>query len=427
MEKIKYKGIDEVVYYEKLSNGLEVYMNPSETAKNFYITISTRFGSIDTEFKFEGDKKFTKVPNGTAHFLEHQLFQEEGGHTAFEYFAKLGSSVNAYTSYDVTCYEVIASKNFKENLTILLDYVQNPVFKSQSVNTERGIIKEEIKMYDNMPNAALEYGIEYNLNQKDNHKYLISGTEEDIKGVTPEVLNACYNAFYQPSNMFVIITGNFKPLEALGIIKNNQNSKEFPPYRKVIRKREKEPLKVAKQYETKAMDVSVPKIKIGYKLSKKNFAGYSDLLIKTYLDAILAIKFGSSSDLLERFTKDNLVTWDIYTAREIRDDYIVIYISLESEYPDEVIELIREELNDLKITKEEINRLKKVDISNFILHFNDIITTQEDIQDDLLYNGKIETDIMDIYKGLNEVDANKIASNIDLSNESIFIITKNAE
>ncbi len=424
MKKIIYKDLEEEVFYEKLPNGLEVFMYPNELAKNFYLTFNVKFGSIDTEFKRGKDKDFIKVPNGTAHFLEHQMFQEGGGHTAFEKYAEYGSSVNAFTTYDYTCYEVVASDKFKQNLELLLNYVQHPVFKENSVNKEKGIIKEEIKMYDNTPGAVLNFGLEYNLNRYDGHKYLISGTEDDIKEITADILNETYDTFYTPHNMFMVLTGKFSPLEALGIIKKNQAKKEFEPRVKVTRRRSKEPIDVDKTYEEKEMDVSVPKLKIAYKIDKLKFKEYDDVLLKVYIDAILQIKFGSTSDLLEKLQEENLITWDLYTARELRDDYVMISFEAETEYKEEVIDLIRQELKNIKISKEELERVRKSNIASFILHFNDIIAVAEDIEDDIVSNGKIQENIMEIYKDMNLTSMLKIAGLIDTDNESIFYIDK---
>lgn len=422
MKKIKYSGVEEYIYYEKLENGLEVYMYPNKTAKNYYLTFNTRFGSMNTEFKYSDSKEIIKVPHGTAHFLEHQMFQEADGHTAFEDYARLGSSVNAFTTYDLTAYEVISSDKFKENLERLLDYVQNPVFKSSSVQNEKGIINEEIKMYDNNPNAMSSYGLEYNLNVLDNHKYLISGTEDDIKKITPEVLYKTYDAFYQPSNMFLVLTGKFNPLEALGIIKENQKKKEFKPYRKVTTKKEKEPINVFKAYEEKDMDVTTSKIRVAYKLAKKAFKGIDDLHLRLYLDAILSLKFGPTSDLFEKMTNENLINFDIFSSCSIRADYVALVFYLESDYIEETVELIKNELQSIKVTSEEIKRVKRVFISNFLVHFNNIFNVCEDIQDDIINEGIISKNILNIYNSLNAKDANDIASKIDVDNECIYII-----
>jgi len=125
MKKIKFNKTNEYLFYHKYDNGLELYVVPNLNQKNFYITFSTRFGSKNTEFKTNKDEKYIKVPNGIAHYLEHIMFNMENG-SAFDFFSKLGSSVNAFTSYDITCYEVFSSTYFKENLNYLLDYVQTP-------------------------------------------------------------------------------------------------------------------------------------------------------------------------------------------------------------------------------------------------------------------------------------------------------------
>ena len=97
-----------------------------------------------TEFKCVGDKSYTKVPNGIAHYLEHLMFNMPNG-SAFDYFSKLGSSVNAYTSYDLTCYEVYATKNFKENLNYLLDYVQTPYWTKEMINNALPFLSTAVK------------------------------------------------------------------------------------------------------------------------------------------------------------------------------------------------------------------------------------------------------------------------------------------
>ncbi len=424
MKKITYKGADETVYYEKLPNGLEVFLYPQEKAKNFYLTFNVKFGSMDTEFKCDKETKFTTVPDGTAHFLEHQMFQEEDGHTAFEYYATLGSSINAFTTYGYTSYEVIGSDRFKENLELLLDYVQNPVFKAGSVNRERGIIKEEIKMYDNTPMSVLNFGLEYNLNNTDKHKYLISGTEDDIKEITADTLEKCYDVFYHPSNMFLVLTGKFSPLEALGIIKTNQANKEFASKKKVTRKKTKEPIEIEKSYEERQMDVGVPKLKVAYKLDKSKFKNIDDLKLRIYLDAILQVRFGTTSDLLEKMIEEKLVPWELYPAREVRDDYVLLTFEVETEYKEEVLDLIRSELKNIKISKEELERVKKMNIASFLLHFNDILEVAQDIQDDIVTNGKIEEDIMKVYESLELKEINQVASLIDIGNESIFYIDR---
>ena len=81
MQEIVLKGIDEKIYHETLNNGLQTYMVVNEKVNNFYMTLSVKYGSVDTEFKCGKDNTWTKVHNGVAHFLEHVNFNEGDGQT----------------------------------------------------------------------------------------------------------------------------------------------------------------------------------------------------------------------------------------------------------------------------------------------------------------------------------------------------------
>ena len=138
-------------YYEiDHSSGFKIFVYPKENYSSTYAVFGTKYGSIDTCFKKEGEKDFTEVPEGIAHFLEHKLFESEEL-DAFARYAKTGASANAYTSFDKTCYLFQCSGNFEASLEILLDFVSNPYFTEQTVQKEQGIIGQEIRMYEDEP------------------------------------------------------------------------------------------------------------------------------------------------------------------------------------------------------------------------------------------------------------------------------------
>ena len=279
-------------------------------------------------------------------------------------------------------------------------------------------------MYDNNPMSVLNFGLEFNLNNVDGHKYLISGTEEDIQEVTADTLYACYDTFYTPSNMFLVLTGKFLPLEALAIVKEVEAKREDIKKKKITRRAIKEPVEVACDYESREMDVSIPKLKIAYKLEKSKFKDYSDLELKVYFDAIISAKFGVISDLYESLTSEGLALYGMYPFREVRDDYILLSFEVETDYKEQVIDSIRNELKNIKISEEELDMIRKANISSAILHFNDIIDVAQDIQDDVLSNGKIVEDTLDLYENMDLKKINDIASKIKLNNESIYYIDR---
>ena len=422
MKEIKINKTNETLYYEKLNNGLEVYIVPNKYQKNFYITFTTKFGSINTEFKTSNDKTFKKVPNGIAHYLEHLMFNMEDG-TAFDYFSKLGSSVNAYTTYNLTCYEVYSSTYFKENLNYLLDYVQTPYFTNELVNNERGIITEEIKMYDNNPNTELTYSAFKNIFVNDNRKYLISGSKEDIKKITKENLYDCYNTFYNPNNMFIIITGNVNPYETIGIIENNQNKKEFNNVN-IMNKEITEPNKINKKYEEIKMNVETNKINISYKIPRKLFKklNLSNIELNSYISILFNILFGSTSLLQDKLISSKVIQNGININKTFTKDFIIICITTETDYPDTLIRYVEETINNIKIEEETLNRKLKVYKSNYILHFDDIELVNSNIQDNIIEYGNFINDYMDIYEKINVKTINDIASSLKNIKRSILII-----
>ena len=174
MKSFKIEGTDEKIYVEKTEEGLPIYMWPNLNKKNFYMTLNVRYGAIHTEFKLKGEKKFIKVPNGIAHFMEHLMFYMPDGKTAHEYFNNLGSIINACTTHDFTYYEVFGGTNFKENLDYLLDYVYTPYFTKENIKAERDIINEEISMYNDNPDFRLITTAHKCLWHKNKRKNLVS-------------------------------------------------------------------------------------------------------------------------------------------------------------------------------------------------------------------------------------------------------------
>ena len=422
MKEIKINKTNEIMYYEKLNNGLEVYIVPNVYQKNFYITFTTKFGSINTEFKIKEEKTFKKVPNGIAHYLEHLMFNMEDG-TAFDYFSKLGSSVNAFTTYDLTCYEVYSSTYFKENLEYLLDYVQTPYFTNELVNNERGIISEEIKMYDNNPNTELTYSAYKNIFVNDNRKYLISGTIDDIKKINKDNLYDCYNAFYNPNNMFVVITGNVNPYEAIGIIENNQNKKEFNNI--IISNKEiNEVNKVNKEYEEKEMNVETNKLNVSYKIPRKLFKklNLTDIELNSYISILFNILFGNTSSLQDKLISSKIIQNGINVNKTFTKDFIVVSITSETDYPDTLVRYIRETMNNIFIEKDTLDRKLKVYKSNYLLHFDDIELVNSNIQDSILLYGKFIDNYMDLYDKINTSVINEVGKYLKNIKESILVI-----
>lgn len=421
MEEITLKGIDEKLYYDKCANGLPVYMWVNEKVNNFYITLSVKYGSCDTEFKNKGDKEYTKVHDGIAHFLEHVNFNEGENKTAHDYFNKLGSSINAFTTFNFTCYEVFASSEFEKNLNHLLDYVQNPYFTKKLIEKEKGIICEEVKMGKNNPGHKLYYGMNNALFKKDKRRIFVTGTEEDVKATTVDELKLVYDTFYHPENMFMVITGNFNPYEAIGIIKENQANKKFKTRNEIVIKQVKEPVEVNEEYKEIESNVELPKVKIAYKMKKQDFGKYNERLLNIYLSIILRNNFGATSLLREDLLEKELVT-GISASREIYNDVVTIEINMETKYPNEVIPIVKDKMKHLTIKDDEIKRRIKANVAALINDYDDIEYVNSDIADQLVVYNEVADNMFDLYNKLKLSEANDIIKKINLDNCSVVML-----
>ena len=202
------KNLDLDIYHGTLSNGLRYYIVPKKANNNFYVTLSTDYGSNQIEFIPYGEKKLKKVPAGIAHFLEHKMFESEDDVDPFSLFDQNGANANASTDNVKTTYLFSGTTNFEENLKILLNYVNKPYFTDENVEKEKGIINQEIDMCDDSCVRKAYDHILANTFIKNSIRIPTIGTKESIDTITKEDLYTCYNTFYQPSNMFLVITGN---------------------------------------------------------------------------------------------------------------------------------------------------------------------------------------------------------------------------
>lgn len=226
MTQRDYPAVGETLIEETLDNGLRVLLVPKPAYHETYALMATNYGGIDVSYVPAGESDLITDPAGIAHFLEHKLF-EKADHDAFDLFGETGASANAYTSATQTAYLFSTSRAVAENLTTLLDFVQDPYFTAQTVAKEKGIIGQEIQMYQDNPGWQLYYGVLGNLYPTHPVAQDVTGTLESIAQITPAALHRAYNTFYAPSNMTLTVVGNFDPAALLTLIRANQAAKSF--------------------------------------------------------------------------------------------------------------------------------------------------------------------------------------------------------
>lgn len=372
MNKIECNKIDEAYYTEKLENGLQVIIFPKKNIQKKYVIWTTKFGSIDNTFIDQETAKKIIVPDGVAHFLEHKMFEQKSGIDSLYKLMSLGIDANAYTTNDHTAYLFECTDNFYEGLDEFMDYVQNPYYTEQNVEKEKGIIGQEIRMYDDDPSWQLYMNTMDCLYNENPIKIDIAGTVESISKITPEILYKCYNNFYHPSNMVFVVVGDFEPEKILEEIKRRLLPKEQRKEIERIYPEEQE--EINKKYKEIQMEISKPLFMIGIKDNPKQ--NYDQIVKKQMaIEIILNILIGKSSELFAKLYNEGLLLEEPSLEYEFSKQYAHILIAAQSKNPQAVKEAIIQEIEKMKkepINKENFERSKKRIYGAYITEYNNV-------------------------------------------------------
>ena len=417
MKENTFERVDEKLYSEVLDNGIRVFLYPTKKTKNFYISISVKYGAKVTKYKLN-DKVYDIIP-GSAHFLEHKVMALSENKEISKRINDLGSLANAWTSYYGTNYNIFGSINLIENLKLLLDIFYNTNITEKSVEEEKGIIGEEIDMYKDQIDSLMYTKLFDNLFNKAYCKHTVVGEREDIAKITAKSLNNVYNDYYVPNNTFIVVTGNFDTEEVMTTIKEymkklNQKPKELPK-----RIKEKEAETVSIPYEEIKKDMENTRVKYAIKMKKNIFGIKDDNILKDYLGIILSNNFSATSELFERY-KDNEIVIGMNYGVNVIDDFLIININALTNDGNKFIENIEKDIKKLKLNEEEFERKKKKYLKSYILDFDNIEDVEYLISLSLIMDGKIDYNEYDKLVNLNYKEANRIMKLINYDNVSII-------
>ena len=425
MEKIELKNVDKEIYREVLDNGLEIIIIPnskSSKKKNYYFNYGTYYGALINEFVPKGKNKMTSFPSGIAHFLEHKMFESKDNIKPFDFYAKTGSYVNAFTSYKSTCYVVTGNKKMKENLEYLLTFVNNPYFTDENVKKEQGIISEEAAMNDDNPDYLAYKTINKNLYKLSPYNTPILGTISSIKAITKNDLYNCYNTFYKPSNMFLVVGGAVSPDEIIKIATDTLKRFNLEKDKEIKVKHYKEPVKVVKEYEEIARDVQVDKLAIGFKMEKAKFPLKNKVILDLYLNMIISLCFGASSNFREMIRKRHLANKSGYYFQDA-DNILTFMVEADSLNTPVYLKELENYLANLKIEEEDLERIKKVWISSEVIKTDYADSLVDSVVDDLINYRKVINNYVELIKNMNITTMNQVLKSLDFSNKAIVKVT----
>lgn len=414
MKKISFDQIQENLYYEKMSNGLDVFILPKKGFNKTYATFTTKYGSIDNHFVPLNEEEFVKVPDGIAHFLEHKLFEKEDG-DVFQQFSRQGASANAFTSFTRTAYLFSSTDNVERNLETLIDFVQDPYFTEKTVEKEKGIIGQEITMYDDNPDWRLYFGVIQNMYKNHPVKIDIAGTIDSITPITKDMLYQCYNTFYHPSNMLLFVVGPVDPDQVMNQVRSNQEKKPYEKMPEIKRQFDDEPNEVAETKQVLEMNVQSPKCLVGLKAPEPTQQGKEMLRQELSMNVFLDLLFGKSSSYYFDLYNEGLIDETFHYDYTQENGFGFVTVGGDTEKPDLLAEKLKELLLKAKaeslFTEDGLERTKKKKIGAFLRAVN----SPEFIANQFTRYAFNEMDLFDVVPTLESLtykDIQKVADSI---------------
>jgi predicted Zn-dependent peptidase len=366
------RRLEEALLRAQLPDGPAVCVLPRPGYGKKFAAVTVRFGSIDTHFRLPEEAEARRVPDGVAHFLEHQLFAQEEG-DAFDRFAALGASANAYTSYTTTTYLFSTAENFAEALRHLLDFVQEPYFTDAGTEKERAIILQEIRMYADHPGWRVRQHLHACLYHSHPVRHDIAGTAESVGEITTEHLRLCYEAFYHPANMAVSVVGDVAPERVLELVQDSLRRHPRGPWRPPVGLLPPEPASVVRRRCEDRMAVARPILAIGFKERQVPLRGRAQLERDLATEIGLEAVFGRSSPLYRRWYEAGLIDQGFGAGYYGEETFGLSRIGGETDRPEELEAEIRAAVDRVRregVAAEDCERQRRARLGDFVREFN---------------------------------------------------------
>ncbi len=423
MQIIENSKVKEKLYIEKLENGLTVMIIPKKDIQKKYIIWGTNYGSNDSTFVVPGEDKITEVPKGVAHFLEHKMFEQENGKNSLDVLTALGVNANAYTTNNHTAYLYECTDNFYPALDEFMDYVQHPYFTDENVKKEKGIIGQEIMMYDDYPEWKVYLNALECMYYNNPVKLDITGTIETISKIDKEILYKCYNTFYNPSNMAMVISGDFEPEKLLEEIKRRLiKTKSNGEIKRIY---EEEPEEIVKAKTEQKMEVSKPLYTIGI----KDIPPENKEKVKKHIsiEILLNILIGASSELYKKLYDSGNSYSTPSIEYEFDKNYAHILITGQSNNPEELFDMLKKQIKEFiknGIDIKDFERTRKMIYGEYIKEYNDVTDIARMFLSDY-FNGINSFDYLEEINTINVEYLNQVLKDVFKEEKMILSVVRN--
>lgn len=425
MNKHYNENLNETIYTQTLDNGLTLVVLHKENNVNTSAYLAFPYGSLNLIQQDEQGKTSTFNP-GVAHFLEHKLFENHNGMDVMERFSELSCNVNAFTSYNETVYYFNTARvDIQEPLDLLLDFVQELKITEASVQKEKEIIIQELRMYHQNPESRLMYETFQALYDQLPIKYDIGGSEESVMAITKAELEQCYALNYHPNNTLMVIVTSIDPQIIENIVCANQTKKTFAPFVRQNDVVPQEPTQVVTKEKIVPLDIQASKMTYTFKLHPQPMSDYERATLEWQLKMVLELLFTSLNPDYENWIKAGIIHDYFGFDIEINTTYWYAMFYGETENKQQFTDLIDQVLqSDLTVLLSYLKQLKR----RYLSYTYRLLDDQDDYAVHFIRSHFAHLNLEDtirIIEGLNESAILEAVSILKTNEKSVVIIEKN--
>ncbi|MDD4069385.1 MAG: pitrilysin family protein [Candidatus Izemoplasmatales bacterium] len=379
---------DEFVYEYRLANGLDVFIHPKPRFIQTFVSLHVNFGGRD--FRYRLDNENYKLPQGTAHFLEHMLF-ENNGSSLSDYFLNNNADINAYTARTMTSYYFRTKNNFEDLLNRLLNNFVDYDFSEKSIKKEFKIISQELSMNDDSDETKAFKSLQRLMYKDESFNVQVGGTKTSIKEINKLVLKQATDHFYHPANMRLLISGNVNPQDVINQLENHIFTKKAWPKFKEIQREVTLEDKGRHLFRKRIKGLNTNIIEIGIKIPANVFNSPDHFLLT---DPFIELAFNPSFSVYKLLKVRNFYNNNFSISPVYDDDYSFINISMQTKkvklFEKTIIELM-EAINKLKITEKIFGAYNRSQIGSYIKNLDDLKASHNLIESLIASNVDIST------------------------------------
>lgn len=342
---------------ETLTNGIRIVTEEIPYVNSVSIGLWIKAGS-----RYENIEN-----NGISHFIEHMLFKGTQNRTAKDIansIDKIGGQLNAFTSKECTCfYAKVLDTHFDTALDVLADMFFNSNFDWEEIEKERGVVLEEINMYEDSPEDLVHDIFSQAVWSGNSLGMPILGTGESLANLNREKIVQYFNKYYHSQNLVISVVGNIKHITAADKIKayfekasqsNKSTSQIVMP-------------SFVSEYTLKSKVTEQAHLCMGFKgVDLKSKLFYPMLLLNNVFGGAM------SSRLFQKIREDRGLAYSVFSYPSSFEDcgLFSIYAGSKPDNLKSVVKLIMEEINSIKdkgITEEELYDSKEQLKGSYIL------------------------------------------------------------